>query len=183
MFLLDTNRYGRDPEGVSGQIPAMIEQAGGEVLVSRLWEERRLAYSIRGRRKGTYWLTYFRIGGHKLVELNRKSQLNDNILRALFIKIDPRIVETLVEHARAGTVKPASDRTAARSAGPRGRRTEGGRKKTEEGKKETEEGKKETDAADKEAEPADKEAEPAEKEAAASEGQDAGQAKPEGKPE
>ena len=183
MFLLDTNRYGRDPEGVSGQIPAMIQEAGGEVLVSRLWEERRLAYSIKGRRKGTYWLTYFRIGGHKLVELNRKSQLNDNILRSLFIRVDPRIVETLVEHARAGTVKPASDRTAARSAGPPKKTTDEGKREAGEGTKEADRAKKEAEASKKETDAADKEAEPAEKEAAASEGQDAGQAKPEGKPE
>ena len=57
MFILDSNRFGRDPEAVSGQIPQMIEEAGGEVLVSRLWEERRLAYPIEGHRKGTYWLS------------------------------------------------------------------------------------------------------------------------------
>ncbi|MHC4401950.1 MAG: 30S ribosomal protein S6, partial [Planctomycetota bacterium] len=60
MFLLDSGRYSRDPAAVSGQIPSMIQEAGGELLVSRLWEERRLAYPIRGNRKGTYWLTYFR---------------------------------------------------------------------------------------------------------------------------
>ncbi len=118
MFLLDSNRYGRDPEGVAGQIPAMIREAGGEVLVSRLWEERRLAYSVKGRRKGTYWLTYFRLGTRKLADLKRQSQLNDAILRVLFIKIDPRIVDTLVEHAQAGTVKSASERTAERHAKP-----------------------------------------------------------------
>jgi small subunit ribosomal protein S6 len=108
MFLLDSNRYGRDPDGVAGQIPQMIRDVGGEVLVSRLWEERRLAYAIKGRRKGTYWLTYFRVDGPKLTELKRKARLSDDVLRALFIKIDPRIVDTLVEHAKAGTVKPAS---------------------------------------------------------------------------
>jgi small subunit ribosomal protein S6 len=46
MFILDTNRYARDPDGVSKQIPAMIEKLGGEMLVSRLWEERRLAYPV-----------------------------------------------------------------------------------------------------------------------------------------
>ena len=61
MFILDSNRFGRDHETVSGQIPAMIEKLGGEMLVSRLWEERRLAYPIKGQRKGTYWLTYFRL--------------------------------------------------------------------------------------------------------------------------
>ena len=52
MYILDTNRYGRDPEGVSGQIPAMVEKLGGEMLVSRLWEERRLAYPSRANARG-----------------------------------------------------------------------------------------------------------------------------------
>jgi small subunit ribosomal protein S6 len=108
MFLLDSNRYGRDPEGIAGQIPKMIQEAGGTMLVSRLWEERRLAYPIQGRRKGTYWLTYFRLNGLKLDSVRRKCQLSDSVLRALFVKIDPRIVDTLVEHAQAGDAKPAS---------------------------------------------------------------------------
>jgi len=66
MFILDSNRFGRDPDGVSGQISELIEKLGGEILVSRLWEERRLAYPIKGQRKGTYWLTYFRLAGGQL---------------------------------------------------------------------------------------------------------------------
>jgi small subunit ribosomal protein S6 len=110
MFLLDSNRYGRDPDGVAGQIPNMIQEAGGQMLVSRLWEERRLAYSIRGHRKGTYGLTYFRLDGGKLADLKRQCRLSNSILRVLFLKIDPRIVDALVEHAKAGQAKPASER-------------------------------------------------------------------------
>ena len=102
MFILDAGRFGRDPEGVAGQIPKMIEGAGGEILVSRLWEERRLAYQIKGHRKGAYWLTYFRLPGTKLPEIQRKCRLSDSILRTLVLKVDPRIVDTLVEHAKAG---------------------------------------------------------------------------------
>ena len=63
MFILDANRYARDPSGLSQQVEQMIQDAGGELIVSRLWEERRLAYPIKGHRKGVYWLTYFRIDG------------------------------------------------------------------------------------------------------------------------
>ena len=84
MFILDANRFGRDPEMVSGQIPAMIEKLGGEMLVSRLWEERRLAYPIKGQRKGTYWLTYFRLDSSRLGDLRRQCQITDDILRMLF---------------------------------------------------------------------------------------------------
>ena len=51
MFILDSNRFGRDPDTVSNQIPVMIEKLGGEMLVSRLWEERRLAYPIKGQQR------------------------------------------------------------------------------------------------------------------------------------
>lgn len=99
MFILESNRFGRDPETVSNQIPAMIEKFGGEMLVSRLWEERRLAYPINGQRKGTYWLTYFRLDSLKLGDLRRQCQITDDILRVLFLKVDPRIVDALVAHA------------------------------------------------------------------------------------
>jgi len=114
MYILDSGRYGRNSETVAGQIPEIIEGAGGEMLVSRLWEERRLAYPINGQRKGTYWLTYFRLDGVKLGEVERKCQLNENILRVLFLKVDPRIVDALVEHAKVGPAQASSERDAAK---------------------------------------------------------------------
>ena len=103
MFILDSNRYSRDAAGVSGQIPEMIQKLGGEMQASRLWEERRLAYPINGQRKGTYWLTYFKLDSSKLTELSRMCQISESILRTLFLKVDPRIAETLVSHALSGT--------------------------------------------------------------------------------
>ena len=121
MFILDANRYGRDAEGVSGLVGSMIQEAGGEILVSRLWEERRLAYPIKGQRKGVYWLTYFRLPSTRLLDIQRRVQITDEVLRALFLKVDPRIVETLVAHAKAGTIatyaKPEPEATDAK-AGP-----------------------------------------------------------------
>ncbi len=99
MFILDSNRFGRDPEMVSGQIPAMIEKLGGEMLVSRLWEDRRLAFPIKGQRKGAYWLTYFRLDGSRLSELKRQCLITDDILRSLLLKVEPRIADALVAHA------------------------------------------------------------------------------------
>ncbi|MBS0210524.1 MAG: 30S ribosomal protein S6 [Planctomycetes bacterium] len=102
MFILDSNRYARNTGGVAQQINDMISKIGGEILVSRLWEERRLAYPINGQRKGTYWIAYFKAPSEKIATLNREIHLDENILRSLVLKIDPRIVETLVSHAKAG---------------------------------------------------------------------------------
>lgn len=108
MIILDSNRYGRDPEGVSGQVPRSIEEAGGEILASRLWEDRRLAYPIKGHRKGTYWLIYFRLDSGKLADIQRQAQLNENVLRHLFLKVDSRIVDMLVSHAKSGQMSSSA---------------------------------------------------------------------------
>lgn len=100
MFILDSNRYAKDPGKLSGQVNELIEKANGEVLVSRLWVEQKLAFPVNGHRKGTYWLTYFRIDGDEITGLNRACRINDNILRHLVLKVDPRLVDTLVAHAR-----------------------------------------------------------------------------------
>ena len=112
LFLLDSNRYARDPGGVSKQIDKIIEECGGEMLASRLWAEQKLAYQIEGHRKGTYWLTYFRLDTQKQDELNRMCQLNDNILRNLVLSVDDRLVETLVAHATGVATKPEAEEEA-----------------------------------------------------------------------
>jgi small subunit ribosomal protein S6 len=99
MYIFDPGRFARDSANIADRIEKMIKEAGGNVLVSRLWEERRLAYPIKGNRKGTYWLTYFRIDSEKLTTLNRQCEISDDIMRHLFIKIDERIADTLVSHA------------------------------------------------------------------------------------
>ena len=100
MFILDSNSYARDKLGVEGGISKMVEDSDGEMLVSRWWNEQKLAYPIKGRRKGTYWLSYFRMDSSKVADFNRACRLNDSILRNLTLKVEPRIVDALVAHAR-----------------------------------------------------------------------------------
>ena len=102
LFILDTDLYSRNPDEVSGQVASAVSQFGGEVLLTRLWDERKLAYPIKGHRRGTYWLSYFQLDPQRVKELTRQFQLSNSVLRFLFLKVDPRLVETLVEHAKAG---------------------------------------------------------------------------------
>lgn len=102
LFLLDSNRYARDPSGVPAKIGETIEKHGGEMLASRLWNEQKLAYPINGHRKGTYWLTYFKISSDQLTGINRQFQLNEAVLRNLVLTVDERLVDTLVQHAVQG---------------------------------------------------------------------------------
>ena len=49
MFVLDSNRYARDQTGVSNKLTETVTELGGEVLASRLYNEQKLAYPIRGQ--------------------------------------------------------------------------------------------------------------------------------------
>jgi len=112
MFLLDSNKYARDQNGVVAALGAIVEKCGGELLASRLWNEQKLAYTIKGHRKGTYWLTFIRLDTEKVPEFNREVQLNNTVLRHLVVRHDPRLVDTLVAHARGELVEQPAEATA-----------------------------------------------------------------------
>lgn len=106
MFIFDSARFARERAGLPGEVEKMIKSAGGEVLVSRLWEERRLAYPIAGQRKGTYWLIYFRGPSSIVLPLNREWEIHEGILRQLVLKVHPHLVEVVLEHAKTGPTQP-----------------------------------------------------------------------------
>ena len=103
LFIFDSNKFARDHDALPKVVEEMITSEGGEVKVSRLWEERRLAYPINNQRKGTYWLMYFRSDSQKITSLNRKCALNESLLRHLVLKIHPRLVEPILAHASDAT--------------------------------------------------------------------------------
>lgn len=107
MFILDPSKYSRDPAAVSGAIADLVTQHGGTMLAARLWDERKLAYPIKGQKKGAYWLTYFTMNSSQLVSFERQCSLNADILRMLVLKIDPRIADVLVQHVLEGAAAAA----------------------------------------------------------------------------
>ena len=118
MFILDPGRYSRDPGAVTQQISDMITQHGGTVLAARLWDERKLAYPIKGHKKGVYWLTYFQMaGGDGLTTLERQCEISDDILRNLVLRIDDRIADAMVQHALSSGESTARKPAAAQASG------------------------------------------------------------------
>ena len=108
LLILDSNQYARDPGGVSKTIADLVEQAGGEVLVNRLWMEQKLAYPIDKHQKGTYWLTYFAMEGTGLTKLDRSFALCEPVLRQMTIKLESRLVEPILANARGENIVMSS---------------------------------------------------------------------------
>jgi small subunit ribosomal protein S6 len=120
MFILDPTKYSRDPAGSAQQVSDIITQHGGTILAARLWDERKLAYPIKGHKKGIYWLTYFKMPCGNLTALERQCEITDEIIRKLVLKVDDRIADALVQHALAGeaTIKRATTAPAPAPAAP-----------------------------------------------------------------
>lgn len=100
MFLLDTNKVAGDVPNAAKQLHALLERNHAEMLASRPWDERRLAYSISGHKKGLYYLTYFRSEGKNIVGIERDCALTELILRTLILKVDPKHVDIMLQLAR-----------------------------------------------------------------------------------
>jgi len=113
MFILDATKFARDPAGLSQLVANLITQFGGTILAARLWDERKLAYPIKGHRKGVYWLTYFKMDGGNVAQLERQCEITDDIVRKLILKVEPRMADALVQHALAGEVAATPKRAPA----------------------------------------------------------------------
>ena len=100
MLLLDPNKVSGDIPAAANQLHTILEKNQAEVLASRQWDDRRLAYPIKGHKKGLYYLTYFRTEGKNLVNIEHDFSLSELVLRALTLRIDPKLVETMLALAR-----------------------------------------------------------------------------------
>lgn len=100
MFLLDPTKVAGDVPGAAQQLHAVLERNQAEILASRPWDERRLAFPIGSHKKGLYYLTYFKANSQRLIEIERDFALNETVLRSLVLKVDPKLVDTMLTLAR-----------------------------------------------------------------------------------
>lgn len=115
MFLLGPNQPTSD--AAFEPIQAVLGRFDADIQGIKLWDERRLAYEIKGYKRGTYILTYFQMDPTKITELEHECQLSEAILRVLFLRRDEVTEEELQADTPATmTVAPTEDAPAAPAA-------------------------------------------------------------------
>jgi small subunit ribosomal protein S6 len=95
MFLVDSAEATTDWDGITATIKNMLEKTGAEIVSVRKWDDRKLAYEIKGKSKGTYILCYFRAEGGKLQGIEKDIQLSERIMRALILCAEHRKIEDI----------------------------------------------------------------------------------------
>jgi small subunit ribosomal protein S6 len=90
---------------------ALIRDNGGTVDEVERWGRRRLAYEIGRKRDGVYTLLRYHAEGPAVKELERRLRLNESVLRALTVVVDPRYKEALKQMAAAAAAGEGTEGT------------------------------------------------------------------------
>lgn len=107
MFLLDSAKAATSWDDAVNHVHGILTKHNSEIIASRQWDDRRLAYSVRGHKKGMYLLTYFRTDGSNLKDISSDCRISDLILRELILAVHPKLAENRVNQAMTAT--PASE--------------------------------------------------------------------------
>ena len=100
LFLLDSTKTSGNMDTAKTQLHAVLEKYGAEILVSRPWDDRRLAYPIKGHKKGQYYLIFFKADSLKITDMEHDFRLSELILRHMVSNIDPKWLNELLEVAQ-----------------------------------------------------------------------------------
>ena len=88
MFLVESGVATKDWDAVEGQMKEIVERSGATILSRGKWDERKLAFEIRGAKRGTYWLCYFQGPPDAPDKIRRATALSETILRSMVLLID-----------------------------------------------------------------------------------------------
>lgn len=115
MFLVDSAEASSDWDGVISAIKNILERADAEVVSTRKWDERRLAYEINGKTRGAYILCCFRAEGGRIRDIERDVQLSERIMRVLILSAEWQTKEDIEKETPAMRAEKGQQKLASAS--------------------------------------------------------------------
>jgi len=96
MFLVDSGKFATDTDGVTNEIMTILAKCGATVVAHRPWQDGKLAYEIKGMKKGLHYIVCFTMRGAGMKTLVRQCQLNETIIRQMVISHPQNIFDATV---------------------------------------------------------------------------------------
>jgi len=91
MFLIDPATGVKDDNKVPECISVILDKYNVKIIQSTKWAERQLAYSIKGHKRGNYYLIYFDSSSENISKIKRECEMSTVILRVVILLIEPSI--------------------------------------------------------------------------------------------
>lgn len=101
MFLIPTGKANKEWDKVLKHLQGLLQKHKAVEKSISKWAERRLAYEVRGQKRGTYVLALFEAGPQRIEALRRDIQLSDIILRSMILAKSPAALEEVEQDAAA----------------------------------------------------------------------------------
>ena len=109
-----------DEEGVSaviGDLRAAIESDGGTVLQARVWERRKLAYTVKGKTDGIYVLIHAEGERTLPAVLKDRMKLDESVIRSMVVRLKDQqeidVRQEIAERDHAGDATVIEEQRAA----------------------------------------------------------------------
>ena len=77
-----------DLQSALDHIVEIMNRNKADIIALKKWDERRLAYDIKGNKRGVYFLTYFKCDASKLAAIERDARLSEKLLRSMITRAD-----------------------------------------------------------------------------------------------
>jgi len=88
LFLIDNVHANTEWDAVVKRIQDILQKNGAEILKTEKWGEKKLAYKVKGHKRGTYLLIHFNAKNTAIPTIRRDFQLSEHIVRSLIVNDD-----------------------------------------------------------------------------------------------
>lgn len=88
MYIINPTILEEGRDAVIAKVDAILTEAGATLAKTEKWGERKLAYPIDKKKTGFYVLTTLEMDGTRLVEVERKLNITEEVMRYIIVKQD-----------------------------------------------------------------------------------------------
>lgn len=88
MFVLQNKEARKDTDYLADHVKGIIEKTGGKIHQMTKWDERRLAYPIKGVTHGVYYLLWFTGESDTDAKMRHEVRLSNLVLRHLTLSLE-----------------------------------------------------------------------------------------------
>jgi small subunit ribosomal protein S6 len=99
-----------DSESSVKSIGDLVQKHGGEILLLKKWDERKLAYEVKKNKRGLYVSCFFKAPGAAVDKITRDVNLSETILRVLITEAEHLTLDEMKAQEPQQPVKEAPRR-------------------------------------------------------------------------
>jgi small subunit ribosomal protein S6 len=92
LFILRPSLADDDLQKTLEKVKSTVEKAGGTIERLENWGKKKLAYEIKGEKKGVYVQLQFKGNGTAVSEVERLFRLEDAVMKFLTIKLEAHLL-------------------------------------------------------------------------------------------